>query len=30
MMDFDTAFTTMLRHEGDYSDHPADPGGKTR
>ena len=30
MMDFDTAFNTLLKHEGDYSDHPADPGGKTR
>ena len=29
-MDFDTAFTTLLKYEGDYSDHPADPGGKTR
>ena len=29
-MDFDTAFTTLLKHEGGYSDHPADPGGKTR
>lgn len=30
MMDFDTAFTTLLKHEGGFSDHPADPGGKTR
>ena len=29
-MNFDQAFTTLLKHEGDYSDHPADPGGKTR
>jgi len=30
MMDFDTAFTTLLKHEGGFSDHAADPGGKTR
>ena len=29
-MNFDQAFTTLLGHEGGYSDHPADPGGKTR
>lgn len=29
-IDFDTAFTTLLRHEGGYSDHPDDAGGKTR
>ena len=29
-MDFDTAFHTLLKHEGGFSDHPADPGGKTR
>jgi lysozyme family protein len=29
-MDFDTAFRTLLGHEGDYSDHADDPGGKTR
>lgn len=29
-MDFDTAFNTLLKHEGGFSDHPADPGGKTR
>lgn len=29
-MDFDTAFTILLKHEGDYSDHPSDPGGQTR
>ncbi len=29
-MDFDTAFTTLLKHEGGFSDHPSDPGGKTR
>lgn len=30
MMDFDTAFNTLLKHEGDYSNHRSDPGGKTR
>ncbi len=30
MMDFDTAFTTLLKYEGGFSDHAADPGGKTR
>ena len=29
-MDFDQAFTTLLGHEGGYSNHPADPGGQTR
>ena len=29
-MNFDTAFAKLLGHEGDFSDHPADPGGKTR
>ena len=29
-MNFDTAFSLLLGHEGDYSDHPDDPGGKTR
>ena len=29
-MNFDQAFTTMLKHEGGFSDHPADPGGQTR
>lgn len=29
-MDFDQAFTTLLKHEGGFSDHAADPGGKTR
>ena len=29
-MNFDQAFAALLKHEGDYSDHPADPGGKTR
>lgn len=29
-MNFDTAFDLLLRHEGGYSDHPDDPGGKTR
>ena len=28
-MNFDTAFATLLKHEGLYSDHAADPGGKT-
>lgn len=29
-MNFDQAFTTLLKHEGGFSDHAADPGGKTR
>ena len=29
-MDFDQAFDILLRHEGGFSDHPSDPGGKTR
>ena len=29
-MNFDTAFALLLGHEGDFSDHAADPGGKTR
>jgi lysozyme family protein len=29
-MNFDTAFALLLGHEGDFSDHDADPGGKTR
>ena len=29
-MNFDQAFDELLRHEGGYSDHAADPGGKTR
>ena len=29
-MNFDTAFDTLLKHEGGFSDHAADPGGKTR
>lgn len=29
-MNFLTAFNKLLGHEGDFSDHPADPGGKTR
>lgn len=28
-MNFELAFATVLGHEGGYSDHPADPGGKT-
>ena len=29
-MNFDQAFDILLKHEGGYSDHAADPGGKTR
>ena len=29
-MNFDTAFKHVLQVEGDFSDHAADPGGKTR
>lgn len=29
-MNFDQAFDKLLGHEGGYSDHAADPGGKTR
>ena len=29
-MNFDTAFSLLLGHEGDFSDYAADPGGKTR
>lgn len=29
-MDFDAAFSRLLGHEGGYSDHADDPGGKTR
>ena len=29
-MNFDTAFDLLLKHEGGFSDHVADPGGKTR
>ena len=29
-MDFDTAFTTLLGHEGGYVNDPQDPGGETR
>jgi lysozyme family protein len=29
-MNFQTAFALLLGHEGDFSDHPADPGGRTR
>ena len=29
-MDFPTAFRKLLGHEGDFSDHAADPGGATR
>lgn len=30
MSGFEEAIARVLRHEGDYSDHPADPGGATR
>lgn len=29
-MNFEQAFDALLGHEGGYSDHPDDPGGKTR
>jgi lysozyme family protein len=29
-MNFDRAFALLLGHEGEFSDHAADPGGKTR
>jgi len=29
-MNFETAFAKLLGHEGDFSDHAADPGGATR
>lgn len=29
-MNFDAAFDKLTKHEGGYSDHAADPGGKTR
>lgn len=29
-MTFDEAFKLLLAHEGDFADHPDDPGGKTR
>lgn len=29
-MNFDRAFDLLMSHEGGYSDHAADPGGKTR
>lgn len=29
-MNFLTAFDKLLKHEGGFSDHKADPGGKTR
>lgn len=28
-MNFDQAFAVLIGHEGGYSDHPDDPGGKT-
>ncbi len=29
-MTFDECFTAVLLHEGDFADHPDDPGGATR
>ena len=29
-MNFDQAFAVLIGHEGDFSDHADDPGGKTR
>ncbi len=29
-MDFDTAISKVLQHEGGFADHPEDPGGRTR
>ena len=29
-MNFDAAFDKLIKHEGGYSEHAADPGGKTR
>lgn len=29
-MNFDTAFDLLMTHEGGYSNHASDPGGKTR
>ena len=29
-MNFDSSFDLLLKHEGGFSDHAADPGGKTR
>lgn len=29
-MNFDRAFDLLMSHEGGYSDHAADPGGKTK
>lgn len=29
-MNFDDSFAKLLGHEGDFSDHPSDPGGATR
>lgn len=29
-MNFDQAFAVLIGHEGDFSDHEDDPGGKTR
>jgi lysozyme family protein len=28
-MNFDAAFDKLLKHEGNYANHPSDPGGKT-
>lgn len=29
-MDYDDAFEALIGHEGDYVNHPADPGGETK
>jgi lysozyme family protein len=29
-MDFDSAFAKLMHHEGEFADHPDDPGGATR
>ena len=29
-MNFDTAFETLIGHEGGYVNHPTDPGGETK
>jgi lysozyme family protein len=29
-MNFDAAFDVLIKHEGDFVNHPSDPGGKTR
>jgi lysozyme family protein len=30
MSNFDTAFERLIGHEGDYVNHPKDPGGETK